>query len=348
MSDKTGIEWTDATWNPLRGCSLVSAGCKNCYAMHVAHRYSGKGQPYAGLTKRTSHGPVWTGEVRTLEEALLIPWHWSKPRRIFVNSMSDLFHEDVPFEFIAKVFWIMSVTTRHTYQVLTKRPQRMLEFFAWIADHEFGDLRGMEDERIKEHGNRIALEWTPWREGKRHGGYDNCGPGWPYENVWLGVSVEDQATADERIPVLLQTPAAVRWISAEPLLGPINIGPYLTRERLFGQFMPGFVDPLPGLDWVVAGGESGPGARPMHPDWARHIRNQCEAARVPFLFKQWGAWSPSVDGHRDWMIVDAGGGVDLPDHRPPDESRNEVAMRTVGKKLAGRTLDGRTHNEYPA
>lgn len=378
MADRTGIEWTDATWNPVRGCSRVSAGCQHCYAERVAARFSGPGQPYEGLIHPSTDG--WNGKVRLVPEALQIPWRWSRPRRIFVNSMSDLFHPEVPFEFIAAVFWIMSVTTRHTYQILTKRPERALEFFKWLAVYgdedarkhgefmmntsrfigrdPFTDLEWQMGDAIydaaHQHPAVKELLWVPATD--RSGGYDNCGPAWPLVNVWLGVSVEDQAAADERIPLLLQCPAAVRWISAEPLLGPVNLRhlrgnpgpPALPEHTVFNAIHP--TAPWK-LDWVVAGGESGPGARPMHPDWARSLRDQCAAAGVPFMFKQWGEWAPEFgddglpasEGRRGshgaalegstWAIFDRG------------ERHGDVFR--VGKKAAGRELDGVLHDGYP-
>lgn len=247
MSTNTSIEWTEATWNPIRGCSRVSEGCRNCYAERVAARFSGPGQPYEGLAKwRTIGGPEcavathperepqWTGEVRFIEERLTDPFRWSKPKRIFVNSMSDLFHEKVKDEWIAEIFSIMARTPQHVYQILTKRPERM-----------------------RQHGRC------------------NCYSK-PLPNVWLGVSVEDQKTADERIPPLLETPAAVRWVSYEPALGPVD---FRFSDR---------------LHWIVIGGESGPGARPFDIQWARDVIAQCKAAGVPCFVKQLGSAPVSV------------------------------------------------------
>lgn len=220
--------------------------------MKQAHRFSGPGQPYEGLTEIGPHGPRWSGSIRLVPEALEMPLHWRKPRRIFVNSMSDLFHEEVPFSFIDQVFAVMSVTPRHTYQILTKRPERMLEVM-----------------------NRIrSKELLGWAKGV-------------YSHVWLGVSVEDQATADERIPILLQTPAAVRWISAEPLLGPIKLRwdrwlPVSGHEQIERE-------QLRTIDWAILGGESGPGARPCDLQWIRVIAAQCMAAGVKCFVKQLGA-----------------------------------------------------------
>lgn len=346
MSDKTGIEWTNATWNPLRGCRRVSEGCRNCYAERVAARFSGPGQPYEGLAKMTPSGPRWTGTVRLVPELLDQPLRWNKPRMIFVNSMSDLFHENVPFEFIARVFAVMGMAQWHTFQVLTKRPSRMLEFM--------GSLRGGHVLDVpREAGDEL---WGSYLL--------------PLRNVWLGVSVEDQAAADERIPLLLKTPAAVRWISAEPLLGPVD----LRSIRLADG---GCLDALQGIDtayqchyagklnWVVVGGESGPNARPMHPDWARSLRDQCVAARVPYFFKQWGEFLPRIGmSHLDkveflntvrgkaWGCLDVHG-----NYQPetttwngtqddPDYER-EVTVYRVGKHAAGRLLDGQEWSEYP-
>lgn len=310
MSQTSKIEWTDATWNPVRGCSRVSEGCRHCYAERVAARFSGAREmqdggptrvdlgpyPYAGLAVMTPSGPRWTGKVRLVEELLDWPLRRRKPLRIFVNSMSDLFHEGLTDEQITRVFDVMLRslrTTPHMFQILTKRPQRMLDFCRTIA---------------------------PLHET---------------QNIWLGVSVEDQATADGRIPLLLQTPAAVRWISAEPLLGPIDFShdteagilSYLTR-------FDGGDPPTEKLDWVVVGGESGPGARPMHPGWARSLRNQCQAAGVPFFFKQWG----------DWLGARQDGS---PEHNPMHLNAGDESIR-VGKKAAGRLLDGCEWNEFPS
>lgn len=351
MADKTGIEWTDATWNPIRGCSLVSEGCRNCYAMHVAHRFSGAGQPYEGLITSTSQGPKWNGQVKLVPEVLQQPINWARPRRIFVNSMSDLFHEAIPFEYIASVFAVMEVTTRHTYQVLTKRPQRMLEFFKWVE--EFESL--WPGDRFHEHWP-AHIPWKASRNGR--GGYDNCGPAYPPRNVWIGVSIEDQKTADERIPLLLQTPAAVRWISAEPLLGPISFeGMWVPHHNpAWHENM------LERVDWMVVGGESGNNARPMHPNWLRDLRDQCAEIGVPFFFKQWGEYGdltkepPGSDLRKaatealvftsDGQVLGAGnrhGGMVETDW----EEKGGAWMGKVGKKAAGDLLDGVEHHAYP-
>jgi len=208
MSAITKIEWADRSWNCVRGCSIVSPGCRSCYAMKQAHRFSGPGRAYEGLTKLTERsGPQWTGKVVTVEDALLEPLSWRKPQRVFVNSMSDLFHEDVPDEFIDKVFAVMALAERHTFQILTKRPERMREWF---------DENGRDAVQHTVH----YPQFDRWRQSITLGQ-------WPLPNVWLGVSAEDQQRADERIPLLLQTPASVRFVSCEPLLGPVDLSRWM-------------------------------------------------------------------------------------------------------------------------
>lgn len=325
--NSSGIEWTDMTWNPVSGCSKVSQGCKNCYAERVFPR------PYPGR--------AFT-DVRTHPDRLDQPLRLRQGRRIFVNSMSDLFHEDVPFEFIADVFAVMACTTRHTYQVLTKRPNRMRDFFVWLAEDTVFDW----PERIDPV--RVWPQWKPAND--KHGGYDNCGPVWPLQNVWLGVSVEDPPTAAERIRELLQTPAAVRFISAEPLLAAIHIKSYLLDNNLKlienGKVPSG---PDPAINWVIAGGETGLKARPTHPDWFRSLRDQCADAGTPFFFKQWGEWAPlhlhkTADSDLNIMKWPASAGR----RHPNGPEINFERMARVGKKAAGRTLDGREHSDLPA
>ncbi len=317
MSDKSKIEWTDATWNPIRGCSRVSEGCRNCYAERQAARFSGRGQPYEGLAERVPvtkdtggkfpqvlSEPRWTGAVRLAKDQLELPLHWQKPRKIFVCSMSDLFHEKVPDEWIDRIFWIMEQVEWHTFQILTKRAQRML---AWHRRWTGGG------KRFPQSATRSILP-----------------------NVWLGVSVEDQKAADQRIPLLLQTPAAVRWVSYEPALGPLDLDGYLGRDIRVAEDVTG-----DGLDWVVCGGESGPGARPMQPDWARSVRDQCKAAGVPFFFKQWGAWAWQSQITKPLKVRDRTKTLDL--------DQRSLCQRAIaiGKKAAGRLLDGREWNEFP-
>jgi protein gp37 len=309
MSDKTGIEWTEATWNPVTGCAKVSQGCKHCYAEREWPRMTRLVKAYAGR--------AFT-DVRTHGDRLDQPIRWTKPRMIFVNSMSDLFHEAVPDDFIDSVFGVMwaclwgrNEKPGHVFQVLTKRADRM-------RDYLLQDRREQWARAAVNHGGGIDPDGI-WDQVMDAEG--------PHPRIWLGVSVEDQKAADERIPLLLQTPAAVRWISAEPLLGPVDI-----HHRL-GSCVFTEADPLAtgrGIDWVVVGGESGPKARPMQPEWARTLRDQCEAAGVAFLFKQWGEWGPN------WFNDDAGQKID-----------GSEWMDRMGKKAAGRLLDGRQHDGYP-
>jgi protein gp37 len=282
MSENSKIEWTDTTWNPVRGCTKISPGCKNCYAEAFAERWRGvPGHPYEqGF------------DLRLVPEKLGEPLRWRKPRRVFVNSMSDLFHEGVPFEFIAAVFGIMAATPRHTYQVLTKRPERMRQFFAWADVHGAGYM--------DEHGFPSALLACVWESvsGDAWGDVDQpvvvaewviptpdvFGRMWPLPNVWLGVSVENRKHGLPRIDVLREVPAAVRFLSIEPLL-----------EDL-GQL------DLTGIEWVIVGGESGPGARRMEPDWVRSIVAQCRAAGVAVFVKQMGSNSGYGKAHKDMGV----------------------------------------------
>lgn len=245
MANNSSIEWTEATWNPVVGCTIISPGCTNCYAMRMARRLEAMGNSkYAGTTRLSGGRAKWNGVVRLDEESLKLPASWRTGRMIFVNSMSDLFHEKVPLAFIKRVFKTMQETPQHTYQILTKRAERLEQISPSLA--------------------------------------------WP-KNVWMGVSVENVEYI-ERVNHLRRTNAAVKFLSLEPLLGPLD-------ELDLSQ-----------IDWVIAGGESGPGARPVDPDWVRTIRDQCSEAAVAFHFKQWGG---------------------------------------VNKKKTGRVLDGRTWDQFP-
>lgn len=249
MGKKSKIEWTDSTWNPVTGCTKVSSGCKHCYAETFAERWRGiPGHPYEqGF------------DLKLWPDRLEIPLRWTKPRNIFINSMSDLFHEDVPEKFIQAVFTTMASARQHRFQILTKRPERM---------------------------NKLLWKW------KVRGLTLRSGFGSTLPNVWLGVSVEDQKSADERISILLDIPAEVRWISAEPLLTPLNLTRFLyTRGEMGGNR-----DLYNKLDWVVVGGESGPHCRPMDATWAMDIRDQCISADIPFFFKQKGGAKKKYSG----------------------------------------------------
>jgi len=309
---KSSIEWTEHTWNPIVGCSIVSPGCTNCYAMKMAARIESMGnQPrYAGTTRKVNGNAVWTGKLALAPESTLLqPLKRRAPTTYFVNSMGDLFHEDCPDEWIDRVFAVMALAPQHTFQVLTKRAKRMRSYLS--------ARKGMGNAQICD-----AINHIPAPLGNRHGALEM-----PLPNVWLGVSTERQQEADERIPHLLATPAAVRFISAEPLLGPINLSQHLegheehgvdmTRE--VGSRVGACIGWTPGLDWVIVGGESGHGARPMDPEWALSIRDQCDQAGVPFFFKQWGSHVPETRGR----------------------------YRKVPKSVAGRLLDGIEHNGMP-
>lgn len=324
MGDKSGIQWTNATWNPTTGCSIVSDGCKNCYAMHFAGtRLVGK-PSYEGTVRQTSRGPKWTGKVNLLTGRLDQPLRWKKPRLIFVNSMSDLFHPEIPFDFVAAVFAVMALTPHHTYQVLTKRPERALAFFEWFHSVDRLLPPGMIPTRCSRGVWLGYLKRGVHIDEKRWDRLDQqttpVAAPWPLPNVWLGTSVEDQAAADKRIPILLQCPAAVRWISAEPLLGPVDLIRHLgdlwrcdecgfdwqecmhssparrytaVTERYCGMCAGDGgkdvrIGTWPGLGWVVVGGESGRGARPCDPAWIRSVVEQCVTAKVPVFVKQLG------------------------------------------------------------
>lgn len=380
----TAIEWTDRTWNPVTGCTKVSPGCNNCYAENIAHRFNG--------SKAFPNG----FDVTLHDERIDQPYRWKKPARVFVNSMSDLFHKDVPDLFITKVFDVMEANPQHTFQVLTKRPARMRSFVQQREEQwrEYAaKFDGCPTEAMR---NSPAAKWARERAAT------------PPANIWLGVSVENQKWADIRIPALLETPAAVRFLSCEPLLGPIDLcgpivpgrgrpkltywldgrpgwGPDQTddRGRVFQELAVG-----PRIDWVIVGGESGHGARAMHPDWARTIRDECVHSGVPFFFKQFGEWGPApfivrvcdpdagwkgteeelaaakADSEArgathvhtgNWLEEDGEREYWLHEigHKPWSLERvglpeGTAAIRRWGKKRAGRELDGRTWDEFPS
>lgn len=369
MGSRSGIEWTERTWNPSTGCERVlgpedrdlfleaaggppaaliaplgpaASGCRNCYAMKQAARMQAMGVPeYAGDGLAPLSGPGFA--VAQHPGRLSGPLRWDKPRLVFVNSMSDLMHAQVETDFIARVFAVMAVAGHHTFQLLTKRHGRLR---ALLNDEEFVAS-------VREHASALAGSGVAGRAARAHWAArveaDPQQPvAWPLPNVWVGVSVENQRAAELRVPALLQTPAAVRWVSAEPLLGATDLSAFMG--------MPG------GLDWVVVGGESGPGARPMHPGWARDLRDQCAAADVAYLFKQWGAWealgplgevSVRASSGR-FGVVGFGGQLrgmafgSLSNVLAPFGGGPECeVVRRTGKD-AGRLLDGVLHDGYPA
>lgn len=290
MGQKTAIEWTDSTWNPIRGCTRVSEGCRNCYAEGVAARFSKPGQAYEGLAEFKDHDPRWTGEIRLVWEHLEDPLRWRAPRKIFVNSMSDLFHEGISSDFLARIFEVMAKAPQHTYQILTKRAMRMLSTLAAVNDPE---SRAMFEKQYLQS--------------------------WPPENWWFGVSVEDQKTANERLPILAMCPARIRFVSYEPAIGPVN----------WEQAMP-LQSQRVGTDWIIAGGESGPEARPAKAEWIRAARQFCSDYQIPFFFKQWGEFLPAQQ--------DGSGKQDL--------NCSDEPIR-IGKHRAGALLDGHEYKEFP-
>lgn len=372
MGDKTGIEWTDATWNPLAGCSLVSPGCTNCYAMgHAARLLDKPGSHYEGTTKRVIGKAVWTGKIGKAPDHIMAqPLRWKRPRMVFVNSMSDLFHEDVPDEWIDEVFAVMALCPQHTFQILTKRPERMREYtndpntisriydlvcdMVLLGEASVILIAPEIDETKAPPGTRVHL-------GK-----------WPLPNVWLGVSVEDQRRANERIRYLLNTPAAVRFLSMEPLVGAVDLNqltgvavkdpdkvPLVAETCLYNVLDRPAILPAHDtakIDWVIVGGESGHDARPMHPDWVRYTRDQCVTAGVPFFFKQWGEFHPAADHDpekckKEPVAIHISG---VREYMPSEAFRvlatqeeGWAGMCKVGKGKSGRTLDGRTWDEMP-
>lgn len=430
MANSSKIEWCDSTWNVITGCTLVSEGCRNCYAAQLAATRLKHHTSREGLAVLNADGVAkFNGKVRFNDQWLDQPLRWRKPRMVFVCAHGDLFHEAVPDAWIDRVFAIMALCPHHTFQVLTKRPDRMRAYLNdetrppriqvegfpayreafFSGEHQFGSIYFNEDE----------MTWHMQ---------------WPLPNVWLGVSVEDQAAADARIPDLLATPAAVRFISAEPLLGPVNLSRWIPPispvpedslpdtwadfdwpewvpddlrkqvERFWaedfgrspkawvqnmhsnsapptgvrsdvclfanrGQTTNGrflfcwnnigrveledgswrgcsFDRHLPSLNWVIVGGESGKNARPMHPDWARDLRDQCAAADVAFFFKQWGKWLPECqdpNGIWDWADADERGIL----HFWQDGPGGLTASMPLSKNAAGRLLDGAEHSAMP-
>lgn len=307
----TKIEWAEETWNPITGCTPVSEGCANCYAKRMATRLRGRcGYPADDPFRVTFH-----------PERLDEPLKWKKPRIIFVCSMGDMFHEDVPDKWRNLVFQRMAMCPQHKFLLLTKRPKNMSHY--WLSE--------------------IPIPRHPQ-------GWVIKAPGAPrtkiFDHIWLGVSAENQQRANERIPVLLDIPgAAVRFVSVEPMLGPVDLSGPLYAEGRAGQPGTARFDAtkmwMPRLDWVICGGESGPGARPMYPDWPRALRDQCQAAGVPFFFKQWGKYC-----YPEQMPEDTYNAVDVHHNLAGHGDYNKPWG--VGKKLAGRLLDDEKWNEMPA
>ena len=332
----TGIAWTDETWNPAVGCSRVSTGCENCYAEKTAHRMASfphTRERYAGTTTWThgKKGARWTGKVNLVPQILDRPLCWKKPRLIFVNSMSDLFHEAIPFEYISAVFGVMGAAPQHTFQILTKRPARMLEWFRYISTDPFRDEACVVPRELGQRVRRrcsYAAEAFPNTQATLRAKrlLDDWTAGvWPLPNVHLYVSTENQKTFDERVPLLAQCPAAVRGISAEPLLGPIDMStPLRIQEDLIPAPRELALFAMEVLDHVIVGGESGRGARVCDRAWIRSILHQCwaEEERVPAFVKQMG-----------WNAID---------------SDPERAERGLGRKLTFSHPKGGDLDEWPS
>jgi protein gp37 len=357
------IQWTDQTWNPFVGCSKISEGCYNCYAINQSYRNHAMAQKmpnpgrmkyYEGLTKKSDR-INWTGIVRFVPEALEIPFHWKKPHKVFVNSMSDLFHESIPFEQIDQVIAVIALTGQHTYQILTKRPERMLRYFKQFLEED--NFRRFANQMAAYYGNRPDLftkvgdrclkDCDGYLSGSAIydvlcNAFDNASLGEDdyLANVWLGVTVENQKAADDRIPLLLQTPAAVRFLSCEPLLEKIDLS-MLHVEGITNvnclRGCHGINYPLKGrcnkIDWIIIGGESGPGARPFHLDWARSLIHQCQSANIPVFVKQLGrnVWDscPPPEHLADMGLTASYCQIKLRDRKgaSPDEWAEELRVR---------------------
>ncbi len=336
IKHNTGIEWTHIpgyrgeTWNPVTGCTKVSPGCTNCYIERsIPFRFNGHKFEYDADAKSVST-PIMLHSNR-----LDRPRHWKMPRTIFVNSLSDLFHDDIPDSFILDVWKTMRDTPQHIYMILTKRPERMKEFVNRIAWHTSDDGRAGYVPYLYDDGDE------------------------PLKNVWLGTSVENQTWADRRVPILLETHAAVRFLSCEPLLGRVSVKPWLPQDvsvnfcqtdlrtpearQAYEQLIAAMVKRLhPIIDWVLVGGESGPGARPMRPKWATDLRDECQAAGVPFFFKQWGEYADALNIPGYFKPVTEHDALERFKLWP----NGEVSIK-VGKKAAGALLDGREWLQFP-
>lgn len=350
MGDKSRIDWTDATLNFAYGCQQVSEACQNCYAIGTVKRLSLMG--HADLAPALHYDPsylattgpaAWSGKIVLKPERMEQALRWKKPRRIFVNSLSDTFHESIPDDVIGRWWDVMARASQHTFQILTKRPERAAQLVPTFAE--------------------------------RHTSKD--GSTWPLKNVWVGTTVENQDAFTARVEHLLAVPAAVHFLSMEPLLGPVNLRKNVRPHRDGRPLWPCSEHALDFIDWVICGGESGPNARPMNPEWVRDLRDQCQATGTPFFFKQWGEWGPREGGYTSWPVEDAGKMTgpwtcvdstnrkargEVTYHLNPTEGsvhepvlpggRRQMAgkimeMAKVGKRNAGHLLDGVEHHAWP-
>lgn len=303
MTDAVEIAWTDTTWNPLAGCTRKSAACRRCYAESFTAESARGGGWGQGFAEVGDNGAAWTGKVALREDRIGFPLDLEHPSRIFVNSLSDLFHESLDKGTIDKIFAVMALAPRHVFQVLTKRPKTMQPYLADAA------TPARIERHMAELGGGAARIET-----------------WPLPNVWLGVTAENQKEADRRIPLLLATPAVVRWVAAEPLLEALDLKPGTWLKSEGGGESTG-----PKLDWVVAGGETSTQAQPCHPDWARGLRDQCARTATPFFWTHWGEHIPAT-------------GVE---ERAAEEPAR-MTWEPIGSSPASRRLDGRLHEGFPA
>lgn len=346
---ENGIVWTSETVNITRGCSLDSDGCKNCYAMAMAGRFCGPRMPYEGLVTKTSQGYKWNGKIKLVPAMLTDLLRKTKPRTVFIDSMSDLFHDAVPDAYLDKFFAVAALTGRNTYQLLTKRAERARDYLQRLP-RRYMDVAGalLNDADLCP----FPRDSNKWHDAD-HDIQIAIAAG-PLPNVHMGVSAENQAMANRRIVALLDTPAVLRWVSVEPMLGPIDL------TRLDPAIYAASVNALTGkwtweggptraesaaIDWVVVGGESGPDARPMHPAWLRALQEQCADAGVAFLFKQWGAWVAGTGSKTGFTYLQ--NGVNTCGDKDTFEWGDGIVSQNVGKKAAGRLLDGMQYDEYP-
>ena len=334
MSDKSKIPWTDATWNPVVGCTKVSAGCANCYAEKMAYRLACMGQKKYQAVISTDGGP-WNGEIYYDESVLDKPLHWKKPRRIFVCSMGDLCHTNVPFEFIDKVVARVALCPQHDFQFLTKRPDRMLEYFNAVLTHKVYCENTTNEGNTRTRIRHEALEILHKRQQTCKKAYNMWDGRWPLRNLWLGTSISTQADADENIPHLLPIPATVRFVSAEPLLGPIDLTDVHEKiglscdvindatedaakfNRVYGKHLDKPYVPDPTVNWLIIGCESGKNRRPCKIEWVRDLVNQCDAAGVAVYIKQLDINGKANKNPAEW---------------PPDLRRQEYPGETYAPR----------------
>lgn len=356
----TKIEWCEETWNPIVGCTKISPGCDHCYAERMAKRLKAMSEKYDGKGSDTLHrsatGPyaevisakgTWNGFTSFVKSAMEKPLHWKTPRKIFVCSMGDLFHESALIRWIDMIIAMAALVPKHIFIILTKRPEKMFDYFKASKD-DLIERWGDACYEIGVSDKNDDIDSPPcWIHNRLQ-------DEWPMNNLWLGVTAENQEQANIRISILLEIPAVKRFVSVEPMLGPIDFYD-IQKGNEFYHALKGFGD-ISGsnghfggtkLDWVICGGESGPGARLMHPDWVRSLRDQCQNAGTPFFFKQWGEWVPEDQAskplYEKYLTMPIN---NWPKHLPQDPHGQKLFFK-AGKKAAGSTLDGEKFKEYP-